>query len=304
MKQVIVTGGSGFIGSWLISALLEQGVKVTALLRDKKRLLPEFSSNPHVSVVVCDFGNLQDVQIDTDVKFDAFYHLGWGGVSPEHKNDVDIQLDNIKNSIEAIQLCKRLGCKVFISSGTVAEYVFCKDIMDVNAKQTPNDIYGAAKVSTHYMLEVLAKQLNQPFIWTVVPSTFGERRTDNNIITYTIKSLLTGNKPKYGNLEQLWDFLYVSEVARALYLIGKKGIPGKTYGIGSGVYKPLKDYIVAIRDIINPELALGIGDYPSMSEQTFSSCVNIYELIKDTGFIPEVGFDEGIKRTIEYFKVN
>lgn len=174
--------------------------------------------------------------------------------------------------------------------------------MDVNARQTPNDIYGAAKVSVHYFLEVLSKQLKQDFIWTVIPSTFGERRTDNNIITYTIRTLLAGEKPSYGNLEQMWDFLYVSEVARALRMIGEKGVAGKTYGIGSGIYKPLKGYITAIRDIIDPSLELGIGDYPNMSEQTSSSCVNTYELIKDTGFIPQVSFEEGIRRTIEFFK--
>lgn len=163
-------------------------------------------------------------------------------------------------------------------------------------------MYGAAKTSAHYMLEAYARILGIPFNWVVLPSTFGEGRRDDNIITYTITTLLRGERPQYGMLMQMWDFLYVGEVARALRLIGEKGIPGKTYGIGSGVYRQLKDYIMKIRDIIDPQLELGIGDIPSLSDKAFSSCVNIYELVKDTGFEPKVSFEEGISRTIEYYR--
>ena len=113
-----------------------------------------------------------------------------------------------------------LKTKKFIGIGTVAEYSFCESIMDVNAKQTPNDMYGAAKTAVHYLLETRARILKMPFIWTVIPSTFGEGRRDNNIITYTIMSLLRGEKPEYGYLTQMWDFLYVKEVVRALRYIG------------------------------------------------------------------------------------
>lgn len=301
MKHIIMTGATGFIGSWLAEELLSNDIKVTALVRNKSDILPSISNHPNCELVECEYERLDAADIDDSVSYDVFYHLGWGGVSPKSKNDVDLQLENVYDSIKAMQLCSKLRCAKFISSGTVAEYVFCEDIMDVYQKQTPNDIYGAAKVSTHYFLDVLSRQLGQPFIWTVIPSTFGERRTDNNIITYTIRSLLNGEKPVYGNLNQMWDFLYVSEVARALRFIGEKGHSGKTYGIGSGIYKPLKEYIFRIREIINPEAELGIGEIESMSKQTSSSCVNIYELIRDTGFTPNISFDDGIRKTIAWF---
>ena len=303
MKKAVVTGGTGFIGSWLIEELLANQVMVLALVRDKNRLLPEFLENPLFAFAECDLETEQEALAPyEDSGYDVFYHLAWGGVSPEHKNEIKTQLQNVSLSIAAIQVCRRLGCKKMIGIGTVAEYVFCEDVMDVNARQTPNDMYGAAKVSAHYFLEVLAKQYGLPFLWTVIPSTFGERRLDSNIITYTIRALLHGEKPRYGNLEQMWDFLYVSDVVRALRLIGEKGKPGKTYGIGSGIFKPLKEYIVSIRDSIDPSLPLGIGELPAMSGQTTSSCVNIYDLIRDTGFSPRVSFEEGIRRTVRFLR--
>lgn len=302
MNRVIVTGGSGFIGSWLIQELLKYVSEVTVIVRNANRLLPEIRLNQKCIIIEKPIESLSLEDFNSRA-YDVFFHLGWNGVSSEHKNNIQIQMNNISMSIHAMEICHKIGCKKFIASGTVAEYVFCKDIMDVNAKQTPNDMYGAAKVSAHFFLEVRARQLGQPFIWMVLPSTFGERRNDNNIITYTIKTLLKEGRPKYGNLQQMWDFLYVGEVAKAIRLIGEKGKTDKIYGVGSGSYKPLIKYMEIIRDLINPSLELGIGELPDMSKQTFSSCVNIYDLIADTGFSPEISFEEGIKRTIQYLKI-
>lgn len=299
MQKVVITGGTGFIGSWLVEEMLEQSVEVIMLVRDK---------------TTCKFNDIQTVEVieyNSDVfetlkmrkqKIDAFYHLAWGGVSTQDKNDCDLQLENIAFSMQMLEYAQEIGAAKFIGIGTVAEYSFCESIMDVNAKQTPNDMYGAAKTATHYLLETRARILKMPFIWTVIPSTFGEGRRDNNIITYTILSLLRGEKPEYGYLTQMWDFLYVKEVVRALRYIGEKGLAEKTYAIGSGVFKPLKDYIVMIRDIIDPNLELGIGAKPALSDKVFSSCVSIYDLTKDTGFVPEISFEEGIRRTIDYYR--
>ena len=301
MKKVIVSGATGFIGGWLTQELLRNQYEVVAIARNPEKLLPEIRRDKNLIIVKKDLNELLSDDF-TQNDYDVFFNLGWAGVSPEQKNDVALQVSNISMTLNALHVCHDVGCNLFISTGTVAEYALTTDVMDLYAKQSPNDMYGAAKVSTHYFLEVESRRINQPFIWTVIPSTFGERRTDNNIITYTIQSLLNGKKPQYGNLEQMWDFLYVSEVVRALRLIGEKGKTGKVYGIGSGQYRPLKDYVKAIRDIVNPELELGIGERPSLSKQSFSSCVNIYELIRDTGFQPQIGFEEGIRKTIQYWE--
>lgn len=302
MQRAVVTGGTGFIGSWLIQELLEKNIEVIALIRTPNLPIAELeNSNKLLKLVVYDSKEYESLKTQL-FQIDAFYHLAWAGVSSELKNECNLQLENIRLSLQMLDYAKEIGAGRFIGIGTVAEYSFCENIMDVNARQTPNDMYGAAKTATHYMLETRARILQIPFNWTVIPSTFGEGRKDNNIITYTITSLLRGERPSYGYLQQMWDFLYVKEVVRALWLIGDRGQASKNYGIGSGVFRPLKDYIVLIRDIINPDMELGIGDIPSYSDKAFSSCVSIYDLTKDTGFVPEIGFEEGIRRTIGYWR--
>ncbi len=303
MHRVVVTGGTGFIGSWLVKELLQHDVAVIALVRSVNcNKFDEFPNKELLTLIQYESEEYYSLK-EKQQNIDAFYHLAWAGVSTVQKNDGQMQLENIHFSMKMLEYAKQIGVKRFLGMGTVAEYAFSDNTIEANGnRQTPNDMYGAAKTSAHYMLEAYARILDIDFNWVVLPSTFGEGRRDDNIITYTITTLLRGERPQYGMLMQMWDFLYVGEVARALRLIGEKGCPGKTYGIGSGVYRQLKDYIITIRDIIDPKLELGIGDKPALSDKAFSSCVNIFELAKDTGFEPKVSFEEGIRRTIDYYR--
>ncbi len=299
MKRVIVTGATGFIGSRLVREFAENNIEVIALVRNINRAQELLKKGVKlVEYYSYEYEDLITNRIDIDV----FYHLAWDGVAPEKKNDRVLQVRNIDFAMEMLEYAKSVGAKRFIATGTVAEYAFCEDVMDVNAKQTPNDLYGAAKTAAHYMLETWARSINIQFNWVVIPSTYGEGRRDNNILSYTINSLLDRKRPSYGFLTQMWDFLYVGEVARALRLIGEKGLFTKTYAVGSGEYHPLRYYVETIRDIIDPSLELGIGDKPEFSDKAFSSCVSIAELTKDTGFSPTVTFEIGIEKTINYFR--
>ncbi|MEZ3424887.1 MAG: NAD(P)-dependent oxidoreductase [Lachnospiraceae bacterium] len=299
MKSAVMVGGTGFIGQWLLKELLDNGYSVIVFTRYPGQLGFQEYGNRLEVIRWNGIQNIKEIKLKYN-KYDYFFYLAWDGVIPELKNDIDLQLKNIKYAIAAMQFAKENCCGKFIATGTVAEYVFCKHTLNVNEKQSPDDFYGAAKVSTYYMLDVLARQIDIGFIWVIVPSTFGPGRKGNNIINYTIQCLLNKKRPVYGKLEQLWDFLYVSEVVRAIRLVAEKGKCGKVYGIGSGQYKCLKEYIEIIRDIIDPCLELGIGQKTGIQSNVLSSCVDIYDLVKDTGFKTEISFEEGIQRTIKY----
>jgi nucleoside-diphosphate-sugar epimerase len=296
MERVIITGANGFVGRYLVREMVRQGIGVTAIVRNGSGLADGLDA--YVAVIETDDYERIDLK---QSGYDAFYHLAWGGVDAKKKNDLNIQLDNISLAVSAMRLAKRCGCKKFIGVGSIAEYRLYAQPIDGYEKKTPLDFYGAAKAASYYMLDVLAGQIEIPFIWAVLSSTFGEGCEDNNIIMYTIKELLAGRRPRFGPLTQMWDFLYISDSARALRLLGENDVRGRVYGIGSGSYAPLREYVTKVRDMIAPELELGIGEIPD-NRNVLGSCMETHYLKEDTGFCPEVSFEDGIRKTIEFYR--
>lgn len=308
MKKVFLTGGNGFVGTALIKVLLKENIEVYALCRNNE---PKVDKNPLLHIIRGDLSDTSEIEklvlpeFEEDDRIDVFYHLAWNGVQKEDKNNYEMQIKNITCGMNALKICDRLKCKRFVNSGTVAEYVACNGLINDIWSPSPNDIYGATKVASRYLMQAQANITYKiDFINTILCSTYGEARLDDNVISYTIKTLLQGEKPIYGSLQQMWDFLYVEDVARAFFLIGEKGLAGETYSIGSGHYRHLKEYVCEIRDAIDPKLELGIGVFQEKYSKVLNSCIDSYLLQRDTGFVPEYSFEQGIVKTIEWYRNN
>ena len=103
---------------------------------------------------------------------------------------------------------------------------------------------------------------------------------------------------------QNYDFIYIDDVSNAFYLIGERGIDGTNYIIGSGIVKPLKEYIQIVGDIANSyihsNIKLGFGNINTNAVFLPEYCFDISQLEKDTGFTPCVSFEEGIRITVDW----
>ena len=97
---------------------------------------------------------------------------------------------------------------------------------------------------------------------------------------------------------QLWDYLYSEDAAVAFRLLAERGVGGKTYPLGGGKALPLKDYIITLRDAIDPALPLGLGEIPYGPLQVMHLEADITALRRDTGFTPATDFATGIRATI------
>lgn len=114
----------------------------------------------------------------------------------------------------------------------------------------------------------------------------------------TIQGITDGNELHFTKGEQLWDYLYSDDAAEALRLIADKGIDGKTYILGRGKARPLKEYIKDITTIIGKETHLRFGDIPYSPDQIMYLCGDISETIRDTGWSPKTDFCAGIQNII------
>jgi len=307
IKNVIMTGATGMIGVALANYLLEQKIEVTALIRRGSKKTDRLPVHPNLHCVELDLSELdQEEALQKskllDRKQDIFFHFGWDGTFGDSRNDMLLQNDNIRYTLKAVSLAARLGCQVFVGAGSQAEYGRTKEKLSASTPVFPENGYGIAKLAAGQMSRILCQSLHIRHEWARILSVYGPCDMENTMVMSAIRKLASKETPLFSKGEQLWDYLYVKDAARALFLIAKHGKDGAVYPVGSGNTRRLSEYIYAIRDSMDKEGQVSLGAIPYGKNQVMYLCADISQLTKDTGFVPEYTFEEGIQETIEWYR--
>jgi len=296
INKIVITGATGMIGAALARCAVKEGVEVLCIVRKDSGRLGNIPKSDWVKVEYCDINEYCSLNLSGS--YDVFYHLAWEKTFGASRDDVDIQVNNIQYTLDAVRLAKRLGCKKFIGAGSQAEYGIVTKPLKPDTPVNPESGYGIAKYAAGKLSRLLCSQLDLQFNWARILSVFDPLDGANTLIMYTINEFQAGRSPELTKCEQVWDYLYCDDAARAFLAIGKNGVDGKNYPLGSGNKKKLSEYIEAIRDIIAPGVALQFGKKEYYPHQPMYLCADISELTGDTGWKPEVSFEEGIKQII------
>lgn len=175
-------------------------------------------------------------------------------------------------------------------------------MLEPHTPANPENGYGMAKLCAGLMSRTEAAALGVDHVWARVLSVYGPHDGPATMISGTIRALLAGQCPPLTKGEQQWDYLYSADAAEAFYLMALRGQNGSVYPLGSGQARPLKEYILALRDAIDPALSLGFGQVPYGPNQVMHLQADIAPLTRDTGFVPGTEFTEGIRKTIEWVR--
>lgn len=302
MEKVIITGADGFIGVHLTQKLIENGIEVWAVVYPESQTKERIKGLREVHYIEQELSDLQLFENKFPTDADAFYHLAWQGVNANDRDNLELQMKNIELCLEMLKFASKLRAKKFILPGSTSEYLYYGKPINENAVPSPQNAYGTVKIVLRYLAQQYAKQYNISFIYVVITGIYAADRRDNNVIFYVIQQLLKQEKPALTKLEQLWDYVNIKDVIRALELVGEKGRANAFYAIGHGDNWPLYKYIEIIHKYIDQKLPIGIGEIPYASEKMPSSCIDLSSIYEDTGFVPEVDFEQGIKEVIDYMR--
>lgn len=295
MRRAIISGATGAIGTALTKELVQHDVEVLILVRRNSERIRNIIHHPLVNIKYCALDELEQIQNETGKSYDVFYHFAWAGAAGPGRNDMYLQNQNIRYALDAVGAAKRFGCSIFIGAGSQAEYGRTEGVLKPETSVNPEMGYGYAKLCAGYMTRDYAGQLGLRHIWTRILSVYGPNDGSQSMVMSTIHKLRNGETPQFTKGEQMWDYLYSADAARAFYLIGEKGINERTYVLGSGKVRPLADYIRDIRDVVKPGAALAMGAIPYSEKQVMYLQADITELWQDVGFEPQIEFVEGIK---------
>ena len=217
------------------------------------------------------------------------------------RDNLDLQMNNVKAALSAVRFAKELGCSTFIGTGSQAEYGRVEGVLSPETPAFPETGYGITKLCAGQLTRLACEQNGIRHIWCRVLSVYGPYDRDQTLISYAVLKMMENEDTKFSPCDQMWDYIYSDDAARAILLAGQKGKNGKVYMIGSGEVLPLKAYIQRIAEITGYDKRIGFGDRPYNDKQVMYLQADITAL-KELGYSPRVSFADGIQCLIEYYK--
>lgn len=298
MRNVIVTGANGFIGSSLVKKLVSKEIRVLAI--DRSFMIDKLPDNNLITKIETSIDNVETLisKIPKN-SYDTFYHLAWAGVNGAMKADPIVQLKNTEITITCAKAAKEINCKKFLCAGTIAEQGV-KSLPNLE-KTSGGMIYGATKYVTRVMLETYCKNIDLNYVWMQFSNIYGPSNKTGNLVSYTIEELKKGREAVFGSAEQTYDFIYVEDLLEAIYRLGKCKTKNNFYFIGSGVPRKLKDYLEDIGRIFGAPDLIKIGVRPDDGIKYTLDMFDTSPLKNEIGEYTSTMFEEGIKHTIEYY---
>lgn len=302
IQKAVITGATGTIGMALISEMISRGIEVTVLVRSDLPGADRIPTSPLVQRIECSLEQMAEFDVSGKEKHDVFFHFAWASTTGEGRNDMFLQNNNVKYTLDAVALAERMGCHTFLGAGSQAEYGRAHGKLTPRTPTFPENGYGMAKLCAGQMSRGLCEQKRMRHLWARILSVYGPYDGEGSLVMSIIRQLLDGKTPPLTAGEQVWDYLYSEDAARALLAMAERGVDGQVYCLGGGRERPLREYMEAIRDAVDPTARLGLGEVPYPPKQVMTLCADLSDLIRDTGFVPSTAFEEGIRRTVAWYR--
>ncbi|MFS1511026.1 NAD-dependent epimerase/dehydratase family protein [Chengkuizengella sp. SCS-71B] len=304
MKKAIVTGANGFIGSHVITELVNHNVEVIAIVKNEDSNIDSLAKNiNHIKIICCtltDLNTLPNKIADRDI--DIFYHFAWEGCEGNIRINENVQTLNALWTVNSVKVAKELGCHRFVGAGSIMEKEALSAVYTQKNKPGMDYIYGTSKLTAHCFSKCTAAQLGIEHVWGIITNAYGPGDMSSRFLNTTIRKIIKNEPLEFTKATQIYDFIYIADVAKAFYYIGLYGKPFCNYIVGSSNPKPLKQFIHVIQQTLAPEREFSFGIIPFTGGNLSLDQFNTHEIEKDTEFKANVSFQEGIKKTMKWLK--
>lgn len=302
--KVLVTGAAGFIASHVTDRLLKRGHDILAidnLSSGKRENLAE-----SVELQVVDICSEKAAELISDFKPHAVFHLA---AQVSVRNSVDDPFHdaktNILGTLNVFGAAAKAGAEAFIYSSTGGA-IYGEQI-EYPAREShptrPVSPYGASKLAADNYLHFFAHDKNIRCVALRYANVFGPRQDPHGeagVVAIFTKALLKGKTPTInGDGRQTRDYVFVSDVADANILALEKDVAGAV-NIATGIETGVNEIFQKLKNIIGADVPENHG--PAKRGEQMRSVLCIDKAKEVLGWQPKVSFDEGLEKTVEFFK--
>ncbi len=304
-KNVLVTGGAGFIGSTLVRRLIESGANVT-VMDNLSHGKPENLSGKDLELVRGDIRDRQLVDKIVSDK-DLVFHLVAKPFIPycyvDPREVLEVNLMGTLNVLETVKSSK-IENLVYISTSEVygsAQYT----PMDEKHPTLPHSTYAVSKLAADRLCSMFHREHGIPVSILRIFNAYGPRETHPYIIPEAISQLSKSDVVYFGDLNSTRDFTFVEDTVKAILLSGLNPLNGEVLNVGSGKGIKMLDIVKLIAKLLGKD-DIEIKEDPSkfrVFDVDTLLCDNkkAKKLLK---WEPKIELEEGLKKTIDWFLQN
>jgi UDP-glucose 4-epimerase len=307
MAKVLVTGGAGFIGSHIVDALVARGDRVTVLDNMSTGRAENLAAvRERVELVQCELTDREAVRAAVQGVDCVFHQAALASVQRSVEKPLDTHAACVTGTLMLIDEARRAKVRRIVYAASSSAYgdqpTASKRESDLPMPISP---YGAAKLAAEYYLAAFAAMGDIETVALRYFNVFGPRQDPHSeysaVIPLFITAMLSGRQPTvYGDGQQSRDFTYVENVVAAnLLAAGAKGASGRVLNVAAGGKISLLELIAALNKLLKTNVsprheAARVGDVrESMADITLAR--------QFLGYEPRVGFEEGLRRSIDYY---
>ncbi len=300
-RTILLTGATGFIGAAVVKRLLQAGDLPVVLIRPSSDLTRLQKLKGYETIA---YNTLTSQDLGHRVRSyapQAFVHLAWRGTNSKEHNQPYQITDNLPQTIASVKLANLAGCRQWIGVGSQTEYG-CPN-RQVSEEDPPHPIsaYGRAKLASCWAALGLSEAYQICGTWVRLFGVYGADDEPYRLFPYVVRELASDRVPKVTECRQLWDYLYIDDVASAIVsLIDAEA--GGIFNVGSGEAVALKTAIEYIRELTNPKICPEYGAIAYGSRQVMHLQADVAKLKRVAQWYPKIGLEDGLQRTVEHFR--
>lgn len=300
-RRVVVTGADGYTGFHLCEALAAAGSRVRGLVRTgESKNLRDLAAPVEILI-----GDLLDYpSLLTALKgADVVFHTAAITLIPETRatmlNTFNV---NASGTLGVLMAAKENNVTRLVYTSTCHVYG-CQDRLPIKEDQTPLpvDIYSASKLAGEHLCKSFLEMFDLDSVIARSFNHFGPRQREEFLIPTIITKCLRGGEVELGNPKPTRDYSHVSDIVNGYMLLAEKGRAGEVYHLASGVERTTES-------IANDIVRIGgfnvkLRWHPEARKVDLPRSVgDASKARRELGWKPQVAFEEGIKRTVDYYR--
>jgi UDP-glucose 4-epimerase len=310
MSKYLVTGGAGFIGSHIATALVERGDRVRVLdnlCTGKRENLAHLAGK--VELIEGDLEDRAAVEKALDGVEVVFHQAALASVPRSVAAPLDTNAACVTGTVNLLDAARQAKVKRLVYAGSSSIY---GDRAGKGTAKSETDLpdpispYAAAKAAGELYCQAFCATYGLPTVTVRYFNVFGPRQDPNSeysaVIPKFVMKMLAGERPTiFGDGKQSRDFTYVANVVEGnLRAASAANAPGKTFNIACGESLDLLQLVAAINRVLGTKIE-PIFDPPRAGDVR-DSLADISQAKTVLGYNPVVDFDEGLRRSIDYYR--